>query len=122
MTIGNGRTGLVAKKLGMTRIFKEDGTHVPVTVLHLDEVQVVDVRTEERDGYTALQRGVGSTISSRRRCVRISNCSRLFLSTCGERFTVKRSMCVGSGIGPRTRAPVRFAVLTISFVLLSSTR
>ncbi|RYY05469.1 MAG: 50S ribosomal protein L3 [Alphaproteobacteria bacterium] len=59
MTIGNGRTGLVAKKLGMTRIFKDDGTHVPVTVLHLDEVQVVDVRTQERDGYSAVQLGWG---------------------------------------------------------------
>ena len=46
--------------------------------------------------------GVGSTISKRRLCVRISNCSRLFLSTCGERFTVNFSMRVGSGIGPRT--------------------
>ena len=53
------RTGLIAKKLGMTRIFKDDGTHVPVTVLHLDEVQVVDARTEERDGYTAVQLGWG---------------------------------------------------------------
>lgn len=53
------RTGLIARKLGMTRIFRDDGTHVPVTVLHLDEVQVVDVRTEERDGYTALQLGWG---------------------------------------------------------------
>ncbi len=53
------RTGLIAKKLGMTRIFKEDGTHVPVTVLHLDQVQVVDVRTVERDKYTALQVGWG---------------------------------------------------------------
>ena len=53
------RTGLIAKKLGMTRIFKEDGTHVPVTVLHLDEVQVIDVRTQERDGYTAVQLGWG---------------------------------------------------------------
>jgi large subunit ribosomal protein L3 len=51
------RTGLIAKKLGMTRLFKEDGTHVPVTVLHLDEVQVVDTRTQERDGYTAVQLG-----------------------------------------------------------------
>ena len=59
MTIGNGRTGLIAKKLGMTRIFKEDGTHVPVTVLHLDEVQVVDVRTSEKDGYNAVQLGWG---------------------------------------------------------------
>ena len=53
------RTGLIAKKLGMTRIFREDGTHVPVTVLHLDEVQVVDARTQERDGYTAVQLGWG---------------------------------------------------------------
>ena len=60
MTIGNGRTGLVAKKLGMTRIFRDDGTHVPVTVLRLDEVTVVDVRTPERDGYTALQLGYGT--------------------------------------------------------------
>jgi len=55
------RTGLIARKLGMTRLFKEDGSHVPVTVLHLDEVQVVDVRTQERDGYTAVQ--LGSTLA-----------------------------------------------------------
>eukprot|EP01092_Planopodium_desertum_P015021 TRINITY_DN775_c0_g1_i2.p1 TRINITY_DN775_c0_g1~~TRINITY_DN775_c0_g1_i2.p1 ORF type:complete len:445 (-),score=113.28 TRINITY_DN775_c0_g1_i2:147-1481(-) len=66
--------------------------------------------------------GVGSTMSSRRLWVRISNCSRDFLSMCGLRFTVNFSNCVGSGIGPRTRAPVRFAVLTISLVLWSSTR
>ena len=53
------RTGLLAKKLGMTRIFKEDGTHVPVTVLHVDNVQVVAARTEEKDGYTAVQIGYG---------------------------------------------------------------
>src|SRR5947209_5213547 len=53
------RTGLIAKKLGMTRLFREDGTHVPVTVLHLDQVQVVDARTQERDGYTAVQLGWG---------------------------------------------------------------
>jgi large subunit ribosomal protein L3 len=54
------RTGLLAKKLGMTRLFKEDGTHVPVTVLHLDQVQVVSTRTEETDGYTAVQLGWGT--------------------------------------------------------------
>ena len=53
------RTGLIAKKLGMTRMFRDDGTHVPVTVLHLDQLQVVDQRTQERDGYTALQLGWG---------------------------------------------------------------
>jgi len=54
------RTGLIAKKLGMTRLFKEDGTHVPVTVLHLDNVEVVDARTNKRDGYTAIQLGLGN--------------------------------------------------------------
>src|SRR4029077_5165253 len=63
-----------------------------------------------------------STMSSMRLWVRISNCSRDFLSTCGERKTVNFSILVGSGIGPRTRAPVRFAVLTISLVDWSSTR
>ena len=53
------RTGLLAKKLGMSRLFKNDGTHVPVTVLHLDNVQVVAARTQENDGYTAVQLGWG---------------------------------------------------------------
>jgi large subunit ribosomal protein L3 len=53
------RTGLLAKKLGMTRIFRDDGTHVPVTVLHLDDVRVVTARTAEKDGYTAVQLGWG---------------------------------------------------------------
>ncbi|MBN9510881.1 MAG: 50S ribosomal protein L3 [Alphaproteobacteria bacterium] len=53
------RTGLLAKKLGMTRLFKEDGTHVPVTVLHIDDVQVVAARTEAKDGYNAVQVGWG---------------------------------------------------------------
>ncbi len=53
------RTGLLAKKLGMTRIFRDDGTHVPVTVLHLDNLQVVSARTQETDGYTAVQLGWG---------------------------------------------------------------
>jgi len=54
------RTGVIAKKLGMTRLFKEDGTHVPVTVLHLDDVRVVSVRTPETDGYSAVQLGFGT--------------------------------------------------------------
>jgi large subunit ribosomal protein L3 len=53
------RTGLLARKLGMTRIFTEDGNHVPVTVLAVDNCQVVAVRTPEKDGYRALQLGVG---------------------------------------------------------------
>jgi large subunit ribosomal protein L3 len=54
------RTGVIAKKVGMSRLFTEDGTHVPVTVLKLDECQVVAQRTKERDGYTAVQLGAGS--------------------------------------------------------------
>lgn len=53
------RTGVIAKKVGMTRLFAEDGSHVPVTVLQLDAVQVVAVRTKEKDGYTAIQLGAG---------------------------------------------------------------
>jgi large subunit ribosomal protein L3 len=53
------RTGVIAKKLGMSRLFKDDGSHVPVTVLHLDQVRVVSTRTQELDGYTAVQLGWG---------------------------------------------------------------
>ena len=53
------RTGVIAKKMGMTRLFQADGRHVPVTVLQLDEVQVVGRREMDRDGYTAVQLGAG---------------------------------------------------------------
>ena len=53
------RTGVLARKLGMTRFFDEAGTHVPVTVLSLDGCQVTAHRTAERDGYIALQLGAG---------------------------------------------------------------
>jgi large subunit ribosomal protein L3 len=53
------RTGLIARKEGMTRVFTEDGRQVPVTVLKVDNCQVVAQRTVERDGYTAVQLGVG---------------------------------------------------------------
>src|SRR5437868_2659536 len=54
------RTGLIARKLGMTRVFTDEGTHIPVTVLKVDHCQVVAVRTEDRDGYIAVQLGVGT--------------------------------------------------------------
>jgi large subunit ribosomal protein L3 len=53
------RTGLIARKEGMSRIFDEDGRHVPVTVLKVDECQVIAVRSEENDGYVAVQLGAG---------------------------------------------------------------
>lgn len=53
------RTGLIARKLGMTRLFNDDGSTTPVTVLHLDAVRVIAQRTTETDGYNALQVGIG---------------------------------------------------------------
>jgi large subunit ribosomal protein L3 len=54
------RSGLIARKEGMTRLFAEDGSHVPVTVLKVDNCQVVAQRTKERDGYVAVQLGAGA--------------------------------------------------------------
>ncbi|TBN38745.1 50S ribosomal protein L3 [Paracoccus subflavus] len=59
------RTGVIAKKLGMTRLFLDDGRQVPVTVLQLDSLQVVDQRTAARDGYTAVQLGAGEAKAKR---------------------------------------------------------
>ena len=53
------RTGVIAKKVGMTRLFQADGRHVPVTVLQLDDVQVIGRREIDKDGYTAVQLGAG---------------------------------------------------------------
>jgi len=53
------RTGVITQKVGMTRLFLEDGKHVPVTVLKLDGCQVVATRNAEKDGYTAVQLGSG---------------------------------------------------------------
>ena len=53
------RTGVIAKKMGMTRLFQADGRHVPVTVLQLEDVQVVGRREADRDGYTAVALGAG---------------------------------------------------------------
>ncbi len=54
------RSGVIAKKVGMTRLFLEDGRQVPVTVLQLDGLQVVAQRTADKDGYTAVQLGAGT--------------------------------------------------------------
>ncbi len=59
------RTGLIAQKVGMSRVFKDDGTHVPVTVLKVDNCQVVAHKTNDKDGYTALQLGVGAAKAKR---------------------------------------------------------
>ncbi|MBM1222027.1 50S ribosomal protein L3 [Ponticoccus sp. SC2-23] len=54
------RTGILAKKVGMTRLFMEDGKQIPVTVLHIDNLQVVAQKTVEKDGYSAVQLGAGT--------------------------------------------------------------
>ena len=54
------RTGLIAQKLGMSAVFGEDGRHIPVTVLKVDNCQVVANRTTEKDGYNVVQIGVGA--------------------------------------------------------------
>ena len=59
MAAKNGRTGLIAKKLGMSRLFNEDGSTIPVTLLHVDNVRVVAKRSAEKDGYEAVQLGIG---------------------------------------------------------------
>ena len=59
------RSGIIAKKVGMTRLFMDDGKQVPVTVLQLDGLQVVAQRTAEKDGYTAVQLGSGMAKAKR---------------------------------------------------------
>ena len=54
------RTGVIAQKMGMTRVFQDDGSHVPVTVLQLAGCQVVAVRTKDKNGYSAVQLGAGA--------------------------------------------------------------
>ena len=59
------RSGIIAKKVGMTRLFMEDGKQIPVTVLQLDNLQVVAQRTPEQHGYSAVQLGTGSIKAKR---------------------------------------------------------
>ena len=59
------RSGVIAQKVGMTRIFTDAGEHVPVTVLKLEKLQVVSQRTADKNGYTALQLGAGTRKPSR---------------------------------------------------------
>jgi len=69
------RTGVIARKEGMTRVFDEDGRHTPVTVLKMDECHVVAVRSEEKDGYTAVQLGSGKA-----KVKRVSKANRAYFA------------------------------------------
>ena len=59
------RSGVIAQKVGMTRIFTDAGEHIPVTVLKLDKCQVLGHRTNDKNGYTAMQLGSGMRKPSR---------------------------------------------------------
>lgn len=59
------RSGLIAEKIGMTRLFVEGGAHVPVTVLKVEGCEIVSVRSKDKDGYVALQMGYGETKGKR---------------------------------------------------------
>ena len=59
------RSGVIAKKVGMTRLFMEDGKQIPVTVLQLDKLQVVAKKTSDSDGYSAVQLGAGTAKAKR---------------------------------------------------------
>ena len=59
------RTGIIAQKVGMTRLFTPEGNHVPVTVLKVDDCEVVGVRSQEKDGYVAVQLGAGKAKEKR---------------------------------------------------------
>ena len=58
------RSGVIAQKLGMTRIFTDAGEHVPVTVLRIDQCRVVAHRTQEKNGYTAMQLMLSRNLAS----------------------------------------------------------
>ena len=66
------RSGVIAQKVGMTRVFTDAGEHVPVTVLKLDGCQVVAHRTMEKNGHTAIQLGIGRTRTVSRRSLELS--------------------------------------------------
>ena len=94
------RTGIIARKMGMTRLFVEGGTHVPVTVLALDSVEVVAQRTVERDGYNAVQVGFGKAKVKRVSKALRGHFASSFVST---RITSSTSV---SRLAPTTLSPV----------------
>ena len=139
--------GLVGRKVGMTRIFTDDGAAVPVTVLDVANNRVTQIKTPDNDGYSAIQVAYGTRRASRVNKAAAGHLAKAgveagevlseFLVTAeqlagfqpgatvgidmfavGQKVDVtgtsKRSMRVGSGTGPRTTAPERFAVSTIS--------
>ena len=88
------RSGVIAKKLGMTRLFLEDGRQVPVTVLQMENVQVVAQRTAERDGYSAVQLGAGTA--------KPKNVTQAMRGHFARRRSSRSASSPSSGCAPRT--------------------
>ena len=87
------RTGLIVRKLGMTRLFDEAGSHTPVTVLSLEGCAVTAQRTKDRDGYVALQLGAGAK--------KAKNTARPSAATSPRRWSSRRATW-SSSASPRT--------------------
>ncbi len=116
MTVARQRTGLIARKEGMTRVFDADGRHIGVTVLKVEECQVVSVRNEEKDGYTAVQLGAGKA-----KVKRVSKANRGHFAK--AKVEPKKKMAefrvsnenlleVGSELGPNHFVPGQFIDVT----------
>lgn len=103
-----GRTGVIAKKMGMMRLFAEDGAHVPVTVLSLEGCQVVAHRTAEKDGYVALQLGAGE--------VKAKNLSKGVRGHFAKSNVAAKAKLVEFRVEPEFLAPVGAAITADHFV------
>jgi large subunit ribosomal protein L3 len=102
------RSGVIAQKLGMTRMFAEDGSHVPVTVLKLDSCQVVAHRTAEKDGYTAIQLGVG--------LAKVKNVSKPMRGHFAKAKVEPKRKLVEFRVGPEAMIPVGAEITADHFV------
>lgn len=104
----HGRVGVIAKKLGMMRVFAEDGAHVPVTVLSLEGCQVVAHRTAEKDGYVAVQLGAGA--------VKAKNLSKAERGHFAKSNVEPRARLVEFRVDPDMLAPIGAAISADHFV------
>ena len=103
-----GRTGVIAKKMGMMRLFADDGSHIPVTVLSLEGCQVVAQRTQEKDGYVAVQLGAGE--------VKAKNMSKGVRGHFAKSNVAVKAQLVEFRVEPEFLAPVGARITADHFV------
>ena len=122
------RSGVIAQKVGMTRIYNDAGEHVPVTVLRMENCQVVAQRTQEKNGYTAVQLGVGlSKVKNTSKALRGHFAAALYIAydtfmavrygrTLGKKWLGLRVANLSDGSNPSVQtALIRAAVLWLPF-------